>query len=76
MNALIGLLILTGMIYGIFVDATFWKLYGIVVLVYFILVTLQKDSRENTKRKTMLIGTWGCKSKNSSNSTTKKACII
>jgi len=59
MNALIGLLILTGMIYGIFVDATFWKLYGIVVLVYFILVTLQKDSRENTKRKTMLIGTWG-----------------
>ena len=61
MNALIGLLILTGMIYGIFVDATFWKIYGVLVVLYLIFVMVQKNSRENTKRKTMLISTWGCK---------------
>ena len=61
MNALIGLLILTGMIYGIFVDATFWKIYGVLVVLYLIFVMVQKNSRENTKRTTMLISTWGCK---------------
>ena len=38
MNALIGLLILTGMIYGIFIDATFWKIYGVLVVLYLIFV--------------------------------------
>mmetsp|Transcript_37979 Transcript_37979/g.46353 ORF Transcript_37979/g.46353 Transcript_37979/m.46353 type:complete len:263 (-) Transcript_37979:253-1041(-) len=59
MNALLGLLILTGMIYGIFIDATFWKLYAVIVLIYTIYVVSIKNSRENTKRKTLLISTWG-----------------
>ena len=61
MNPFIGLLFLAGIIYGIFVNPTFWMIYGVVVLIYTIFVVAQKDPRENTKRKTMLIATWGCK---------------
>ena len=61
MNALIGLLILTGIIYGIWVDATFWKIYAIVLTIYTIFVTTQKSSKENPKRKTVMISTWSCK---------------
>ena len=38
MNALMGLMILTGIIYGIFIDATFWKIYCCLVTVYLIFV--------------------------------------
>lgn len=58
MNALIGLMILTGIIYGIFVDATFWKIYALVVSIYLIFVLWQRDARDNPKRKTILISTW------------------
>ena len=58
MNALYGLLWLAGLIYGIFVDSTFWKIYGVVVFCYFCFVLWQRDARENPKRKTMLISTW------------------
>ncbi len=61
MNALWGLMILTGILYGCFVDATFWKLYGLVVLLYTIFVNLQKNKRDNHRRKTLLISTWGGK---------------
>lgn len=61
MNPLIGLLILTGILYGLFIDGTFWKLYAAVVCVYFVIVMMQRNSRENGKRKTILISTWGCK---------------
>ena len=61
MNALIGLLILAGLLYGIFVDLTFWKIYGTLVVVYTAFVLWQRDAKENPKRKTLLISTWGCK---------------
>ena len=61
MNALIGLLILTGIIYGIWVDATFWTIYALVLTIYTIFVTTQKNSKENPKRKTVMISTWNCK---------------
>ena len=61
MNALLGLLILTGIIYGIYVDSTFWIIYGVCVTLYTIFVHWQKDPRDNPKRKTILISTWSCK---------------
>ena len=61
MNAFIGLLILCGIIYGIFIDGTFWKLYGALVLAWFIIVILRNNTRENTKRKSILVSTWGSK---------------
>ena len=38
MGALSGLLIVTGVLYGLFVDGTFWKLYAAVVIAYFIFI--------------------------------------
>ena len=61
MNALFGLFIVAGIIYGIFVDATFWKIYGLLVVCYTFFVLAQRNTRENPKRKTILISTWSCK---------------
>ena len=61
MNALVGLLILAGIIYGLLVDPTFWIIYSILVTLYTLFVTKQVDPKENPKRKTILISTWGCK---------------
>ena len=36
MNALIGLLILSGVVYGIVVDGTFWKIYAVLASVYLV----------------------------------------
>ena len=58
MNALIGCLIIAGILYGIFVDSTFWKIYGAVIVCYTGFVLWQRDARENPKRKTILIATW------------------
>jgi len=38
MNALFGLLIVAGIIYGILIDATFWKIYALLITVYTIYV--------------------------------------
>ena len=61
MNALIGLLILSGVVYGIVVDGTFWKIYAVLASVYLVYSLWQRDARENPKRKTILISTWNCK---------------
>ena len=61
MNALVGLLILAGIIYGLLVDPTFWIIYSILATLYTLFVTKQVDPKENPKRKTILISTWGCK---------------
>ncbi len=61
MNALLVLLILAGLIYGILVDGTFWKIYGIIVTLYLVFVLWQRDSKENPKRKTILASTWSRK---------------
>ena len=55
MNALIALLIAAGLVYGIWIDGTFWKIYGTMVAVYTAFVIFQKDRRENPKRKTLVI---------------------
>ena len=61
MNGFKGCAILASILYGIFVDGTFWKWYAAVVCVYMVFVLVQRDGRENPKRKTLLIGTWNCK---------------
>jgi len=55
------LMILAGIIYGIFVDGTFWKIYATLVTVYLGFVLWQRDSKENPKRKTILASTWSRK---------------
>lgn len=62
MNAFKGCFILAGILYGIFVDATFWKFYAAVVVSYLVFVLVQREGRDNPKRKTMTIATWNCKS--------------
>lgn len=61
MNALIGLMLLAAVIYGVLFDGTFWKIYGVLVVVYTIFVFLQRDRKENPKRKSLVISSWGCK---------------
>ena len=61
MNALLMLMILAGIIYGIFVDGTFWKIYAVLVTAYLGFVLWQRDSKENPKRKTLLASTWSRK---------------
>ena len=61
MNALVGLLILAGILYGILVDGTFWKIYAILVTLYLIFVLMYREKRTNVKRKTLLMSTWDCK---------------
>lgn len=59
MNALLSLLIVTGMLYGILINGTFWKLYFALVTVYFIVTHFfLRNGRYNGKRKTILISTW------------------
>lgn len=58
MNALWGLFILTGIIYGVFIDATFWKKYLILLVLWTIYVNLQKNGRDNPRRKSLLIASW------------------
>ena len=62
MNALWGLFILTGIIYGVFIDATFWKIYLILLVLWTIYVNLQKNGRDNPRRKSLLIASWAGKS--------------
>ena len=61
MNALIALLLMAGVVYGIWIDGTFWKIYGTMVAVYTVFVFMQKDKRENPMRKTLTIAQWSCK---------------
>ena len=61
MNALVGLLILAGILYGILVDGTFWKIYSVLVTLYLIFVLMYREKRTNVKRKTLLMSTWDCK---------------
>lgn len=59
MNALLGLGILAGIIYGIFIDGTYFKLYFGLVLIYHILTQYVLINRkELTKRKGILVTSW------------------
>lgn len=61
MNALFGLMLVAGVLYGILYDGTFWKIYGILVTLWLVYVLWARDSRENPKRKTILAASWSCK---------------
>lgn len=61
MNALWGLFILAGLIYGLFVDGTFWKIYLVLVIAYYAFTMWYRDARANNLRKTIMISTWGGK---------------
>ena len=61
MNALLGLLFVAGFIYGIVVDGTFWKIYGICLTIYTVFAAIHQDSKNNPKRKIVTISTWDCK---------------
>ena len=61
MNALIVLLLIAGIIYGMLFDGTFWKIYAILVSGYLIFVLVSRDTKENPNRKTIMISSWDCK---------------
>jgi len=58
MNALNLMFIITGMLYGIFVDGTFWKMYFGLVGIYTIVAVMTRNRKENNKRKNIMISTW------------------
>lgn len=67
MNALLGLGILAAIIYGILIDAMFWKIYGICFAVYLLFVMCLTNRRDNLKRRILTLSTWSRKYLPSSN---------
>ena len=61
MNPFWGLFLLAGVIYSIFIDAKFFMIYLVLVLAYGVFCVVYADPRENTLRKVIMLGTWGCK---------------
>ena len=57
MNALIGISIFTAFIYGILIDGTYFKIYFIVLAIYY-LCTQIGTSKYNTPRTKINIATW------------------
>jgi hypothetical protein len=59
MNAFFGVGILTALLYGIFIDGTFFKLYFVVLALYtFICNSLCINKKQITKRKNITITSW------------------
>jgi hypothetical protein len=59
MNALLGIAILTGIIYGLLVDGTFFKIYFALLLIYHVLTqVIFVNKKDITKRKKITITTW------------------
>jgi cell shape-determining protein MreD len=63
MNALYGIGILASVIHGIIYDGTYWKIYGVLFLVYLVFVMVTRDMRDNPKRRTIMAATWNGKLK-------------
>lgn len=61
MNALLGLAILAAILYGILFDGTFWRIYGVLVLVYLLFVMCRTNKKDNHKRRIITLSTWDCK---------------
>jgi hypothetical protein len=60
MNTLIGLLIIAGMLYGLLIDAMFWKIYFALVLAYYVVTWLFiRDRYDHNLRKNILNASWG-----------------
>lgn len=58
MNSFIGIGILTAILYGIYVDGTFFKMYIILLLAYTILTQIGTLNRFNNGRKKCNIASW------------------
>lgn len=63
LNAFFAIGYFSAAIYGMFIDGTYWKIYGVTFVLYLIFVTCTRVMRDNTKRKTLLISTWNGKIK-------------
>jgi cell shape-determining protein MreD len=61
MNALFGIGIIAAIIYGIVRDAFFWKIYGVLFLLYLLFVLISVNRKDNHKRRTMTLSTWSRK---------------
>jgi len=64
MNALFGLAIAASVIHGILFDGTFWKIYGVLFILYLALVLFTRNMRDNHKRKIIMASTWSGKYEN------------
>ena len=59
MNAFFGVGILTGILYGIFIDGTFFKIYFVLLALYTIICNhLTINKSHVTKRKNITITSW------------------
>jgi hypothetical protein len=61
MNALLGLGLIAAIIYGFWIDSTYWKIYGICFVVYLLFVMVSTNRRDNHKRRILTLSTWSCK---------------
>ena len=62
MNAFWGIGLASGMVYGVFCDGRYWKIYFALSILYFIWVQATIVKKDNGKRKTLMISTWNGKS--------------
>ena len=62
MNALFGLGVVAAIIYSLFVDGTFFKIYLVLLISYVVIFQFIFINRADiSKRKNLTIATWGCK---------------
>lgn len=62
MNALFGISIFTAILYGIFVDGTYFKIYFAVLALYYLVTqVILKNTKNITKRKNIMVATWSGK---------------
>jgi len=61
MNALFGIGIIAAIIYGVIRDAFFWKIYGVLFLIYLVFVVVSVNRTDNHKRRTLTLSTWSRK---------------
>ena len=61
MNALWGIGLASNILYGVFVDGTYWKIYFALLALYTVFFFSQRVTRDNGKRKTIMISTWNGK---------------
>lgn len=60
-NAFYGLALAATIIHGVLFDFSFWKIYFIVFVLYLAFYMVTKNSRENPKRKSLMIASWNGK---------------
>jgi hypothetical protein len=62
MNALQGCSVAAAVIYGLFVDGTYFKIFLAIVAIYTLVTqVLLKKPKDITKRKNIMVASWGGK---------------